>query len=428
MKKVFKRAVLFTAIFILAASCAISAPPDNPKKNKAAPKDDIYNQLETFSDVVSLIRTDYVDTVESKKIVYGALRGMLGSLDDFSSFMDPDEYRDMLVETKGEFGGLGIEISMRDGILTIITPIAGTPAEAAGLKPGDKIVKIDDKITKKMSITDAIKMMKGDPGTQITLTVWRESAGKIIPVTIKRAIIKITSIKKAALLEDKVGYIKLIEFQENTPRDLEDALKKLEKDGMNALILDLRNNPGGLLDVAIDVSEKFLPKDAVIVSIKSRVASQNAVFKSSGKFTHPDYPIIVLVNEGSASASEIVSGAIQDDKRGLVLGTKTYGKASVQTVIPIRDGSAVRLTTAQYLTPSGTIIRDHGIIPDVLVEREEISGKSEAEEPDEIFEKLNESKEPAARKEEKAPAQRDNQLDFAVKLMKAIKVLKGKQV
>lgn len=422
MRKRFK--ILFLiALLVLISSVAIGGY-DQAKTEKAKFKEDLYSQVELFGDAISIIKSDYVEEADSKKIIYGALKGMLSSLDDFSQFMEPDEFKEIRLETKGEFGGIGIELSTRDGILTVITPISGSPAETAGVKPGDKIVKLDGKVTKDMTLNEAVKMMRGDPGTLVTLTVWREKNETILDIPIKRDIIKIHSIKKSAILEDKIGYIKLVEFQENTPRDFEEALKKMESEGMDSLILDLRNNPGGLLDIAIEVSEKFLPKDTTIVSIKSRIPNQNTVFKSKGENTHPAYPIIVLVNEGSASGSEIVAGAIQDNKRGIILGAKTFGKASVQTVIPLKDGSALRLTTASYFTPSGRLIRHEGIIPDVKVEKEE-SDKAKGEKVD-IFEKLEEKKPQvpkASSKKEKI--EYDNQLERAVDLMKAIKIYKS---
>ncbi len=403
VNEILKKILGVIVLFLMLASLAIGGYAKETKDKPKSSKSDLYGQLELFADAISLIRTDYVDEVDSKKLIYGAMRGMLSNLDDYSQFMDPEEFEEIKSETKGEFGGVGTEISLKDGSLTVITPISGTPAYAAGIKPGDKIVKIDGRLTKSITLNDAVKEMRGKPGTTVTLTIWREKGQKVIDIPIKRAIIKIRSVKNAELIDDKIGYIKLAEFQDNTARDLDEALKKLESQGMDSLIFDLRYNPGGVLDGAVDVSERFLPKDKLIVSIKSRTPEQNALFKSSGKFTHPNYPIIVLVNEGSASASEIVSGAIQDNKRGLILGTKTYGKASVQTVIPLKDGSALRLTTASYLTPSGKLIKGQGIAPDVVVELRE--------------NKVENSEEP----EDKEKLERDNQLDSAVNLMKAIK-------
>lgn len=430
MRLSLKNIKIAAFILLLAVLSSTAVGGYEKGKDKAKGKDDIYSQLELFADAISLIRSDYVEDVDSKKLIYGAMRGMVSSLDDYSQFMDPEEFNEIKVETKGEFGGIGIEISSRDGILTIITPIVGTPAEAAGIKPGDKIIKIDGVIAKNMSLNDSIKKLRGKAGTLVKLTIWREKEEKVLDVAIKRAIIKIHSIKKSELIEDKIGYIRLVEFQENTPRDLEEALGKLESQGLDALILDLRYNPGGLLEGAVDVSERFIAGDKVIVSIKSRDPGQSMVFKSSGKFLHPDYPLIILVNEGSASASEIVAGAVQDNKRGIVLGTKTFGKASVQSVISLKDGSALRITSALYYTPSGKLIKGLGIMPDVVVEREEMkTGKGKDEDKDEreeIFEKAETKsvkfvKEPG--KEEKDA--RDNQLNMAVSLIKAMKIYKS---
>ncbi len=411
---------------VLVAGIAIGGyekEKDKDKIEKAKSKESLYDQVELFADAISILRSDYVNEIDSKKLIYGAMKGMLSSLDDYSQFVEPDEFNELKVETKGEFGGIGVEISLRDGILTVITPVSGSPAESAGVKAGDKIVKIDGKTARNIILNDAVKQMRGKPGTELKLTVWREKDEKILDMSIKRAMIKIQSVKKAGLIDDKIGYIKLVEFQERTPRDIEDALKKLESQGMNGLILDLRNNPGGLLDGAVVIGEKFLPKDKIIVSLKTRDPSQDMVFKSDGKFVHPDYPLIVMVNEGSASASEIVAGAIQDNKRGVVLGTKTFGKASVQTVIPLKDGSALRFTTAYYYTPSGKLIKGQGIIPDVTVERREYAKEKKPVEEEDVFEKMEEK---AARKEPPAEdLKKDNQLEEAVNLMKAIRIYKS---
>lgn len=415
--------------FLIAAVLFISSLTmggyETAKSGKPQSKEDLYNQVELFSDAISVIRADYVEDVDSKKMIYGALSGMLANLDDFSSFMDPDEYKEITVEAKGEFGGIGVEITNKDGILTVITPIAGTPAELAGLKAGDRIVRIDGKTTKDITLNDSVKMMRGEPGSKLVLTVWREKEEKVLDIPVKRAMIKINSIKDAYLIDGKIGYIKLIEFQEKAGRELEDALRKLEAQGMDALILDLRNNPGGLLDSAIDVSEKFLPKDKLIVSTKSRNPSNDVVYKSTGQSMHPDYPIVVMVNEGSASAAEIVAGALQDNKRAVILGMTTFGKGSVQTVIPLKDGSALRLTTAGYLTPSGKSIMHEGIVPDVIAEREELKDKKRS--PSDIFEKIDENSRPQKemkKTKRNESIERDNQLQRAIDLIKAIKIYK----
>ena len=422
MRRRYKIALIAISL-LMSASLAIGVHEKEMQTKARASKSDLYGSLELFADAISLIRSDYVDEVDSKKLIYGAMKGMLSNLDDYSQFMDPGEFEEIKSETKGEFGGIGTEISLKDGILTVVTPMIGTPAEAAGIKPGDKIVKINGKITKNITLNDAVKEMRGKPGTTVALTVWREKDQKIIAISIKRAIIKIQSVKKSEFIDDKIGYIRLVEFQDNTTRDFDEALKKLESQGMDSLILDLRYNPGGILDSAVDIAQRFLPKDKTIVSIKSRTPDQNAVFKSSGRFTHPNYPLIVLVNEGSASASEIVSGAIQDNKRGLILGTKTYGKASVQIVIPLKDGSALRLTTASYLTPSGKLIKNEGIKPDVVVEAEDAKDEK-VENPEEVFEKVAEKKPETKEPSNKEELEKDNQLSAAVNLMKAIKVYK----
>lgn len=438
MKISLKQAAVF-AIMLLAASPALCGP-EKAQAEKTKPKDNIYEQVELFADAVSALRNDYVEDVDSKKMIYGAMKGMLSSLDDYSQFMEPDEYKEIQVETKGEFGGIGVEISMRDGILTVVTPLAGTPAEAAGIKPGDKIVKIDGTTTKKLTIDEAVKKMRGKPGTPIVLTIWRDK--KVFDITVKRDTIKVRSLKRSEIIEDKIGYIKLIEFQENTAKDLDAALDKLKSQGMDSLILDLRNNPGGLLDGAIEVSERLLPKDMVIVSIKTRDPKKSEVFKSGGKYYRGEFPLIILVNEGSASASEIVAGAIKDNKRGIVAGAKTFGKASVQTVIPMSDGSGLRFTTALYLTPSGKLIKDEGIVPDVPIARE-AAAKHKKAEAEEIFDEIEEDekdREDKARPKdeakgaekakesvsEKIDLSKDNQLESAVNLMKAIKIYKAR--
>src|SRR3989338_7565789 len=248
--------------------------------------DDLYKELELFSDAVSIIRSDYVEEKKSKDLIYGALKGMLASLDPYSQFMDPDTYNEMKVETEGEFGGIGIEITLKDDLLTIISPIDDTPAYKAGLKAGDRIVKINGDITKDLTLVEAVKKLRGKPGTNVNIIILRESEKKLLEFTITRAIIKIASIKKAEMLEPGIGYIRLTEFQENTPRDLSDALKKLEAENLKGLVLDLRNNPGGLLDVAVNVGGKFIQEGKVIVSTKGRVEAQNIEFKSKNKNNH----------------------------------------------------------------------------------------------------------------------------------------------
>lgn len=384
--------------------------------------DNLYKELELFSDAVSLIRADYVEEKKPKDLMYGALKGLLSSLDPYSQFMDPDTYNEMKVETEGEFGGIGIEITLKDDLLTIISPIDDTPAYKAGLKAGDKIVKIDGVIAKDLTLIEAVKKLRGKPGTEVNIIILRESDKKLLEFTITRSIIKIDSIKKAEMVEPGIGYIRLTEFQENTPKDLSEALKKLEAEKLKGLVLDLRNNPGGLLDVAVDVAGKFLGEGKLVVSTRGRVENQNLEFKSNNKNNHLDYPIVVLINGGSASASEIVAGALQDHKRALLMGTKSFGKGSVQTVVPMSDGSAIRLTTSKYFTPNGRSIHGEGIVPDIIVEYEERSEKEkEVNKETELLEKLMENKEKTA--EEKADAKKKKELDN--QLLRAVDVLKG---
>ncbi|MBU1146899.1 MAG: S41 family peptidase [Candidatus Omnitrophica bacterium] len=386
--------------------------------------DNLYKELELFSDAMSLIRSDYVEEAKSKDLIYGAMKGMLASLDPYSQFMDPDMYKEMKIETEGEFGGIGIVITIKDNLLTIISPIDDTPAHKVGLQAGDKIVKIEDEITRDLTLIEAVKKLRGKPGTDVRVTVLREEERKLLDFTITRSIIKIESIKRVGIVKDGIGYIRLVEFQENTHRDLEIGLRDLEKEGMEGLILDLRNNPGGLLDSAVSVSEKFLEEGKVVVSTKGRVESQNFIFNSKSKKKHLDYPMVVLVNGGSASASEIVAGAIQDHKRGLIMGTKSFGKGSVQTVVPLSDGSAVRLTTSKYFTPSGRSIHGEGIMPDIEVEyKKEPKAEEKTDDNLAIFDELQEEKED---KEEKEKTEYDNQVMSAVDVLKGI-ILYGRK-
>ena len=385
-------------------------------------QDDIYKELELFSDTVSIIRSDYVEEPKSKDLIYGALKGMLSALDPYSQFMDPDTYNEMKVETEGEFGGIGIEITIKDNLLTIIAPIDDTPAYKVGLEAGDKIVKINGEITRDLTLIESVKLLRGKPGTDVKVTVFREKERKLLDFTITRSIIKIESIKRSEIIKDDIGYIRLIEFQEKTKRDLETSLRKLEKQGMKGLILDLRNNPGGLLNAAVDVSDKFLEEDKVIVSTKGRVENQNFIFKSKGRKKHLTYPMVILINGGSASASEIVAGAMQDHKRGIIIGTKSFGKGSVQTVMPLSDGSAVRLTTSKYFTPSGQAIREDGITPDIIVEYKE-TPRVEEEGKEAIFDDLLEEKKDE--KVEKPEQKKEEKKEYDNQILSAVDVLKG---
>jgi len=327
----------------------------------------VYEKLKIFGDVLSAVQVSYVEEPDMNKIVEGAIKGMLQTLDPHSSYLTPEMLKQVEVETKGVFGGLGIEIGIKDGILTIIAPIEDTPAYRAGLLAGDKIVKIEDDPTKDLTVMDAVKRLRGEPGTQVTIWVAREGASELLPFTITRAIIKIRSVKTKAL-GDGIGYIKLLQFQQNSSTELEKALKERMKDeeGLRGLVLDLRNNPGGLLDQSVKVADKFV-NSGLIVYTDGRIESQKFKYSAHKEGTYSGFPMVVLVNAGSASASEIVAGALQDHGRAVVLGMQTFGKGSVQTILPLEDGSALRLTTARYYTPNGRSIQAKGIEPDIIV-------------------------------------------------------------
>jgi carboxyl-terminal processing protease len=341
-------------------------------ENVDAREDQHYKRIKTFAESLSLVKKNYVEEVKEKDLVYGAIKGMLSSLDPHSSFMPPEVFNEMKVDTKGEFGGLGIQIGIKDKILTIIAPIEDTPAYRAGVKAGDKIIKIEDESTKDISLHDAVSKLRGKPGTAVTITIVRKGLDKPKEITIVRDIIEIKSVK-SKVIEDNIGYVKLTQFQQKTASELKKALKELSKKEINALILDLRNNPGGLLRGAVDVTSQFLPDGKLVVYIKGRDGKKTEFKTDNGKPF--DFPMVILVNEGSASASEIVAGAMQDWGKSIVLGTQTFGKGSVQTVIPLSDGSALRLTTARYYTPKGRTIQTTGITPDIIVKLEAKNGE-----------------------------------------------------
>ena len=327
-----------------------------------------YEQLKLFTDVLAIIQNQYVDETEPKEVIYGAVRGMLRALDPHSSFMDPESYREMQVETSGSFGGLGIEITIRDDQLTVVAPIESTPAWRAGIQPGDRIVKIEGLVTKDMSLPDAVKRMRGPKGTKVTVTIAREGAKEPFDVSLVREVIQVQSIKTQEI-EPGIGYIRIRQFQERTAPDLVASVEKFEKTGrLGGLIIDVRSNPGGLLSAAVEVSEEFLGDGKLVVYTEGRVRNQNMRFTAHAKRAITEVPLVVLVNQGSASASEIVAGAIQDHGRGVVIGQQTFGKGSVQTIIPLSDGSGLRLTTARYFTPKGRSIHGKGITPDIIID------------------------------------------------------------
>jgi carboxyl-terminal processing protease len=334
--------------------------------NVKADTNDIYKNVAVFTEVLNLVEENYVEPQDTQKLIYGAIKGMVQSLDPHSSFMTKEEHEDLLISTEGSFSGVGIEITIKDNILTVVSPIEDTPAYKAGIKAGDKILKIGDKLTNDMTTTDAVKYIRGAKGTEVELTISREGVEKPLVFKIVRDVIPLQSVKSVQLDYD-IGYVRISNFQGKTADDLIVALDKLEERyRIKGLILDLRNNPGGLLDQAIRVSDEFLDS-GIIVSTKGKNADQNIMESAHKNKKERNYPIIVLVNSGSASASEIVAGALQDNKRALILGTRTFGKGSVQTVLSLSDGSGLRLTTAMYYTPSGRSIQLSGISPDIEI-------------------------------------------------------------
>jgi len=328
-----------------------------------------YSDLQNFSKILNLVQQYYVEPVETKKLVNGAIKGMLRELDPHTNYMPPEIFKDFESETAGEFGGIGIEISIQNGILTIISPIEDTPAWKAGIKPGDKIIAINGQSTKGFTLVEASALLKGKRGEPITLSVARENVDKSLDFTIVRGSVKLKSVKFTTL-EDGYAYVRITSFIETTAKELEKGLaefKSKNKNKIDGILIDLRKNPGGLLDQAIKISDMFL-KDGIIVSTIGRDPKNKEVNRASGKAPYPDIPIVVLINEYSASASEIVSGALQDNKRAVIVGERSFGKGSVQSVIKLGDGSGLKLTVARYYTPSGISIQSEGITPDIDIE------------------------------------------------------------
>jgi len=340
-------------------------------------------ELRTLAEVFNAIKVGYVEPIEDKTLINNAISGMLSNLDPHSTYLDVDAYKDLQVNTQGEFGGLGIEVAMEDGLVKVVSPIEDTPADRAGVKTGDLIFKLDDTLVKGMTLSDAVKRMRGKPKTQIKLSILRKGEDKTIELTLTREVIKVQSVK-SKLVEAGYGYLRITSFQENTGASLVKHLNELYKPGpLKGLVLDLRNDPGGLLNAAVGVSAAFLPQKTLVVSTDGRTPDAKHKFFASPedyvRSSKDDYiknlppealkvPMIVLINGGSASASEIVAGALQDHKRAIILGTSSFGKGSVQTVIPLPGGAAIKMTTSRYFTPSGNSIQAKGIAPDILVE------------------------------------------------------------
>jgi len=372
-----KYAFVVILVFLLGLSLGMVK-----SRNVGAVTDGIYENLKVFTDVLSVIQKDYVDVekTDSEALVYGAIEGMLTTLDPHSSFMPPNIFKEAQQETRGKFEGLGIEIEIRDGILTVVAPIEGTPAWRAGIKPKDQILKINGEPTKKMSLFETVNKLRGPKGTEVTITIMREGFDRPKDFTITRGVIPIMSVR-FEFPDDGYGYIRIRQFSERTDRDFLGALRKWKKSNkgpLKGLVLDLRDNPGGLLDQAVKVADHFIESGA-IVSIRGRHPSSKSSYMAHSGDTEKDYPIVVLVSNGSASGSEIVAGALQDQGRAVVIGTQTFGKATVQTLYPLRDGSGLRLTTGRYFTPNGRDIQAEGIEPDVFLPPFDIEEEEEGE-------------------------------------------------
>jgi carboxyl-terminal processing protease len=372
-----KRRLIFGLVTILLAlNLAIGAKIYLTSAHAADAKDSPDANLEIFADVLQKVRTSYVDgtNLTYHALVQSALKGMIGSLDPHSEFMDVDDYQQLQDDTEGQFGGLGLVVALRDGFVTIIAPMDDSPGFRAGILSGDRIVKVEGKSVEKMPLSDVVKQLRGKPDTQVTMTIQRPSSGVTKDFTLTRAVINMEMVKdingkkEFPLGDDKIGYVRINEFGDKTGDELEAALQKLKGQGMKALILDLRFNPGGLLDEAVDVCQKFLPRGQLVVTTEGRNPGENSIRRAEG---HGDElkgePIVVLVNLGSASAAEIVTGCLQDLHRGIILGEKTFGKGSVQSIFPLDDGSALKLTVAKYYTPAHKVIHEHGITPDIFV-------------------------------------------------------------
>ena len=364
----------FLLALVLSAALALHATESTYPSGQASSPDDTstlphFPSLKVFAEALALVQDDYAEPKTTKDLVYGAIQGAVGTLDAHSSFMTPEDLKELQIETKGKFSGIGIEIAQKDLVLMVVSPIEGTPAYQMGIKPGDQIVKINGRPTKNMSLADAVKLIRGPQGSKVTLTINREGFAHPKDFVITREIIPIRSVK-ARILEGGIGFVRVTNFQDQTDSDLHAYLDKMKQRlvSFKGLILDLRNDPGGLLDQAVRVADEFLKSGQLIVYTEGRNRQQTGRFYATAgpdKFTN--IPMVVLINEGSASASEIVAGALKDQKRALIVGTKSFGKGSVQTIIPLEDDSALRLTTSLYYTPSGITINDKGIEPDVVV-------------------------------------------------------------
>jgi carboxyl-terminal processing protease len=396
-------------------------------------RDSAYKNIELLTRVMEIIRKDYVDgeKLSYQDLTYTALKGMLTGLDPHSQFMEPSSFDEMKQETGGQFGGIGVVIGLKEGVITVISPMEDTPGFKAGLLPGDKIIRIEGKTTEKMTLSDAVKLLRGPAGTKVSLTILHSKSREVKDVSITRAMIKVESVKDAKVISDKIGYVRIVQFNEPTADEFEKAITKLEKEGMNGLVIDLRNNPGGLLESAVDIGVKFLPKGELVVYTEGRNPSVKNMYRVREANVHPKYPIAILINEGSASGSEIVAGALQDTKRAVIVGETSFGKGSVQSVLPLPDGSAIRLTTAKYYTPSKKVIHEHGITPDIIVPMNEedwsqlMLQRSQATLDSVEVPEPTKSEAPSTDKDDKKDVKKEKKIIRDVQLDRAVDLLKG---
>jgi len=426
--KYLKTGVLIALLLLV----GVTTDNRNPIGDAQAYNNQTYDQIRLFSEALSIVQKNYVEEPESQELVRGAIKGMLTSLDPHSSFMSPDMYKEMQIDTQGEFQGIGITIGIRDGILTVIAPIDDTPAFRAGIQAGDKIVMIEGDSTKDMSLMDAVKIMRGPKGTEVTISIVREGEPEPIKYTITRDVIPLFSVKTRDV-DPGIGYVRIAQFAKKTSNEFAEALGKIREEkgeDFKGLVLDLRNNPGGLLVSAIEVADLFVDSGP-IVTTKGRLQNQNFAYNAKSKGTEPSYPMVVLVNGGSASASEIVAGALQDYKKAILIGTTTFGKGSVQTIYRLGDGSGMRVTTARYFTPSGRSIQATGIEPDIIVKNTVGTPRGHVREKDLTGHlennQVKEDMDANEKKEDEAPS-----MDFIpedpsedVQLMRAVDLLKG---
>jgi carboxyl-terminal processing protease len=420
---------------------AMLMPLASPAEEDEASNNNLpLQQLRTFADIFGRIKANYVEPVDDEVLLENAIRGMVSGLDPHSNYLDAEDYKDLQVGTKGEFGGLGIEVGMEDGFVKVIAPIDDTPAARAGVRSGDLIVRLDETPVKGMSLNEAVALMRGKPGTPLELTIIREGEEKPIKITVVRDVIRVASVK-SRLLDERFGYLRISQFQTHTARDMLKVVGKLKaesKGDLQGMVLDLRNNPGGVLNAAVSVSDAFL-EDGLIVYTKGRETDSQLRFEAAPDDVLDGAPIVVLVNEGSASASEIVAGALQDHGRAVIMGSQTFGKGSVQTIIPISDTAAVKLTTARYFTPSGRSIQAEGIKPDIELEDFTLS-KVEKSQVGPIKEsnltghlengnkEESEKQQPGSQTEHEAVGAKDYQLGEALNLLKGLAILNAKKV